>query len=85
MAQEPLKPFKGSIQPYKKVCVIESGVITDMYWEHPTGNDHFSVEDVIARWKELYPDREDFTDPSFLSNHAFARHNVIRDGVRPTQ
>ena len=83
MAQEPLKPFKGSIVPYKKVCVIENGEITRMYWEHPTGNDEFDIEPVLETWRTLGPN-EDYTSPRWLSEHGFSAQNVIRDGVRPT-
>lgn len=83
-----LKPFKGTLQPYKKVCVIEKGLITRMYWEHPAGNKEFDHDEVINRWLELYrgEDRShpDFTGHQFLSNHGFAMQNVIRDGSRMT-
>ena len=74
----------GQITPYKKVCVIEKGVITRMYWEHPSGNDDFDHNEVINRWVEMHGKNNDFTTPEFLNNHGFYRSNVIRDGVRPT-
>lgn len=85
MAREDLKPFKGNIETFKKVCVIEEGVITRMYWEHSQGNDEFSVADVVARWDQLHgKGNYDPIDQRFLSAHGFHRQNVIRDGVRLT-
>ena len=72
------------LTPYKKVCVIENGIITKMYWEHPTGNDPFDHDEVITRWNQLYGKGNDYTDQRFLSEHGFTRQNVIRDGVRMT-
>lgn len=84
MSQEPLKPFKGSLKTYKKVCVIENGIITSMFWEHPAGNDEIDLNEVLSRWHVLYPDAdtEDFSDQRFLSAHGFTMQNVVRDGVR---
>lgn len=77
---------QGKLTPYKKVCVIDNGVITRMYWEHPTGNNEFSVDDVVTRWDEMHgKGNYNPTDARFLSDHGFAHHNVIRDGFRPTQ
>lgn len=77
------KAFKGSIAPYKKVCVIEKDTITRMYWEHPTGNEDFDHDDVITKWNKLYgTEGNDYTTQKFLSDHGFSPQNVIRDGAR---
>ena len=69
---------------YTKCCVIDDGVITRMYWEHPAGNQDFDKDEVLNRWIELEPDA-DYTNSDFLAAMGFYRHNVIRDGVRPNQ
>ena len=84
MAQEPLKPFKGTLTPYKKCCVIDNGVITRMFWEHPAGNEEFDMDEVIQVWMGKYGTETDFTNQKFLSDHGFKAQNVIRDGHRPT-
>lgn len=76
---------QGGIIPYKKVCTIDDGVITTMYWEHPRGNEMFDHTIVINRWTDLYGEEGNFTDPRFLSSQGFFSQNVIRDGVRVDQ
>ena len=75
MADQPLTP-------YAKVCVIEKGAITKMYWEHPHGNIPIDHKKVLKRWKKLYGSDVDVIDQRFLNSHVFLQKNVIRDGVR---
>ena len=68
--------------PIKQVCVVDLNQITRMFDEHPSGNKDYDHEKVIARWKEMYGEGQDFSDPVFLKDHGYPPWNVIRDGYR---
>ena len=79
------KPQHKEIIGYKKCCEIQDGEIVHMWWEHPTGNQTFSLQKVLAAWTEEGHTPDQWVHPKFLESKGFKHDNVIRDGVRGNQ